>query len=209
LLRRLEDLPAARDLDLLAGTLGEWVVAGGSLLVVTDMDAALDVEPRAAGIPRLPSALLGDLLTLSRAPTVRAALVSRDSVAALRRLVPFTDVICAGQDGRQVEGGGLTLGAHETPGAGWDRGRAVLWMRGQLALLLGPPIKVLYLGAGDADEAAFISLAGKAATVRVGPSSPGSRATFRLDGAGQTRRLLSALARATARQPATRNLAAR
>lgn len=193
MLRRLEGLPAARDLDL---------------LVVADVEAALEVEG-AAGVPRLPSALLGDLLTLSRAPTVRAAVLSRESVGALRRLVPFTDVICAGRDGREVEGGGLTLGAHETPGAGWDRGRAVLWMRSQLSLRLGPPVKILYLGAGAVDEVAFTSLAGKAATVRVGTPGPGTRATFQLDGPGQTRRLLAALARATAGEPATRNLAAR
>jgi hypothetical protein len=206
LLRRLERPapPASDDLDLLAQTLGGWVEGRGSLLVVADLTTALDVVGS-----RLPPMLLGDLLTLSRTPVARAALISWQGVGALRRLMPFTDVICVGRDGREVEGGGLARGVHETPGAGWGRGTVVRWMRDQLAHAMTSPVKVLYLGASPADEMAFAELAGKAATVHVGPPPPrGSRATFRLADAAAARGLLTALARAAAADPATRDAAA-
>lgn len=194
--RRPESDAAAGDLDLLAGTLGEWVVAGGGLLVATDVDGALGAPvPGPAGW-RLPADILVDLLGLARGAAVRAAVVSRDGLAALRALVPFDAVIRLGLDGREVEGPGLELAAGETAGADWDRGRAVLWALSQVAPRLRGPLKTLYLGAGLADETAFAVLAGRAATVRVGPPDPRSRASFRLDTPLQARRLLGALARA-------------
>jgi hypothetical protein len=196
-LRREPATELGSDLELLAGTLGEWVAAGGSLLAVADVDAAVGAER--AGAP-LPSEVLGDLLVLSRAPQVRAAVVSGEGLSALQRVVPFETIVRIGLDGREVDGRGLALSTQDTPAAGWDRGHAVLWVLGQLASGLGRPIKTLYLGGAAVDEPAFATLAGRAATVRVGSPGP-SRANFRLDTIVQGRRLLGALARAALARP--------
>lgn len=78
------------------------------------------------------------------------------------------------------------------PIRGWDKGRCVAWLLGEVATGSARRVFTIYLGDDETDELVFGSLTGDGITVRVG-ESPSTLAAYRLAGVDEVHGLLSSL----------------